>query len=46
MGDDSNLGAGMRDGAAVADEATVEGAVKAEPLTGVPDTILEGVTQD
>ena len=46
FGDDSNLGAGMWEGAAVAVTTAAEGAVKAEPLTGVPHTILEGAAQD
>lgn len=43
FGDGSNFGAGMCDDKFVADESTSEGAAKAEPFTGVPDTMLDGV---
>ena len=33
----------MCDDKFVADESTSEGAAKAEPFTGVPDTMLDGV---
>ncbi len=39
FGDDSNFGAGICVGALVVEEETMDGAVNAEPLTGVPATM-------